>query len=260
MEPKVNRPPQDDPRDLLGAYALGAVDAREATEVQALLEHDAHARAELAALLAAVSTLPEIAEPLAPPAGLRDRIAAAALADLPARGAPVPPIPGPAPAPPPVAGQPNDPPNVARPRPEFWQRASVWATAAAMLLIVSLGLLYWNMQLRSEISTAPQIETLALATTPMAPQASGDVKYMPEQGVLMLDVRDLPPLPEGYVYEVWLIGEGAPVPAGVFAHSTAQHAMVADRSQFTTLAITMEPGPMGTEAPTTDDVYATASL
>ena len=75
----------------------------------------------------------------------------------------------------------------------------------------------------------------------------------------LLDVKDLPPLPEGYVYEVWLIGDGNPVPAGVFANATAQHAIAADRSQFNTLAITMEPGPMGTEAPTSD-VYATASL
>jgi anti-sigma-K factor RskA len=149
--------------------------------------------------------------------------------------------------------------NVVRPEPAFWQRASVWATAAAALLLISLGLLYWNMQLRDEVSTTPQVETLALATTAMAPQASGEVHYLPEQGVLMLDVKDLPPLPEGYVYEVWLIGDGNPVPAGVFADATAQHAIAADRSQFNTLAITMEPGPLGTAAPTSE-IYATASL
>ncbi|MDQ2653106.1 MAG: anti-sigma factor [Chloroflexota bacterium] len=254
----MNRPPQDNVRDLLGAYALGAVDAREAAEMRAFLEQDAVAEAELAELLAAVSVLPALAEPMTPPAGLRDRIAAAALADLPARPAPVAP---PAP-PPPVATfeRAVEPANVVRPEPAFWQRAAVWATAAAALLLISLGLLYWNMQLRDEISTTPQVETLALATTEMAPEAHGEVKYMPQEGVLMLDVRNLPPLPEGYVYEVWLIGDGDPVPAGVFTDSTVQHAMAADRSQFTTLAITMEPGPMGTEAPTTEDVYATASL
>ena len=115
------------------------------------------------------------------------------------------------------------------------------------------------MQLRSEISTTPQVETLDLARTAMAPQATGEVHYMPQQGVLMLDVKDLPPLPEGYVYEVWLIGEGNPVPAGVFADASAQHAVAADRSQFTTLAITREPGPLGTAAPT-GEIYATASL
>jgi len=257
MEPKVNQPPQDDLRELLGAYALGAVDAREAAEMRAFLEQDAEAAAELAELLAAVSVLPELTGPMAPPAGLRDRIAAATLADLPSRPeaiAPVAPL-----SPPASVARDIQPSNVVRVKPAFWQRASVWATAAAALLIISLGLLYWNMQLRTEISTTPQVETLALATTAMAPDAHGEVKYMPKQGVLMLDVRNLPPLPEGYVYEVWLIGEGAPVPAGVFDNSTAQHAIAADRSQFNTLAVTMEPGPLGTEAPTSE-VYAAASL
>ncbi len=81
MEPRVNLPPQDDLRELLGAYALGAVDAREAAEMRAFLEQDAEAEEELAELLAAVSVLPALSEPLTTPAGLRDRIAAAALAD-----------------------------------------------------------------------------------------------------------------------------------------------------------------------------------
>lgn len=254
MEPRVNHPPQDNARDLLGAYALGAVEARDAAEVRALLEQDVAAEAELAELLAAVSVLPVLAEPRTPPAGLRDRIAAAALADAPTRPAPLA-----SPQAAPGRSESGNPANIVRPEPAFWQRAAVWATAAAALLLISLGLLYWNMQLRSEISTTPQVETLALASTAMAPQATGEVHYMPQQGVLMLDVKDLPPLPEGYVYEVWLIGEGNPVPAGVFADASAQHAVAADRSQFTTLAITREPGPMGTAAPT-GEIYATASL
>ena len=64
MEPRVIRPPQDDLRELLGAYALGAVDAREAAEMRAFLEHDLAAEVEFAELLAAVSVLPELAEPL----------------------------------------------------------------------------------------------------------------------------------------------------------------------------------------------------
>lgn len=248
MEPDVNRRTPEDPRDLLGAYALGTVDAQEAVAVRALLAQDAAAEAELAELLAAVSVLPDLADPLEPPVGLRDRLAATALANLPAGAGPASP-----PAPHVVPG------NVVRPRPALWQRASVWATAAAALLLVSLGLLFWNMQLRGELNAFPPAETMALAPTDMAPNASGQVKYMPREGLLMLEVRDLPPLPEGYVYEVWLIGEEGPVPAGVFDAASAQHAVVADRAQFTTLALTMEPGPMGTAAPT-GDIYATAAL
>ena len=256
MEPRVNQPPQDDLRDLLGAYALGAVDAHEAAEMRALLEQDPGLEAELASLLAAVSVLPELAEPMTPPAGLRDRISAAALAEMPAPppalAAPVAKSPGQA--------VPPQPANIIRPEPAFWQRASVWATAAAALLLISIGLLYWNLQIRNEIATTPQVQTVALAPTDMAPNVAGEVKYMPQEGVVLLDVRDLPPLPDGYVYEVWLIGEGGAVAAGVFDDSTAQHAIAADRSQFDTVAVTREPGPMGTEAPTTGEIYASASL
>ena len=75
----------------------------------------------------------------------------------------------------------------------------------------------------------------------------------------MLDVHDLPPLEPDQVYEVWLIGDEGPVPAGTFDQPTDQHAVVADRSQYETLAITAEPGPLGTEAPT-GEVVATAPL
>ena len=75
----------------------------------------------------------------------------------------------------------------------------------------------------------------------------------------MLDVRDLPPLKPDQVYEVWLIGANGPKPAGVFDQPTDQHAIVADRSQYDTLAITAEPGPLGTAAPT-GEIVATASL
>ncbi len=71
-----------------------------------------------------------------------------------------------------------------------------------------------------------------------------------------------PPLSAGpgQVYEVWLIGEdGVPAPSGVFDQPTDQHAVVADRDQYDTLAITAEPGPLGTDAPT-GEIVATASL
>ena len=103
-------------------------------------------------------------------------------------------------------------------------------------------------------------ETIALAPTDAAPNASGQVSLLPDDRLLILDVRDLPPLKSGQVYEVWLIGEdGVPAPAGVFDHPTDQHAVVADRDRYDTLAITAEPGPLGTEAPT-GEIMATASL
>src|SRR5688572_2879386 len=247
VEPNVTALRHDNLRDLLGAFALGAVDAQEAAAIRKHLATCAECQAELAELWAAVETLPDTVEPMEPPPALRDRIAAAVMAE---------------PRPEPHRVRVQEPPTVASPaqpatrppepirRPTRWTMATPWAAAAAAMLLVALGLFLWNMQLREQIAaTTP--ETIALAPTDAAPGASGEVLYDPAGNLLVLDVQNLPPLAAGEVYEVWLIGaDGVPAPAGVFDQSSDRHAIVADRAQFETLAITNEPGPLGTEAPT----------
>jgi anti-sigma-K factor RskA len=263
VEPKRATAGDAELRDLLGAYALGAVDAREAEAVQAFVGSDALAAEELAELMAAVDALAMSVEPMAPPAGLRGRIAEAIRAD----DAIEPPAPAIAPYQPPAAvpgPQPASRPAPTPIRPEaktpFWQRPAPWAAAAAALLLLTLGLLFWNLQLQSQITSVPTPEIVALAPDPnLAPGASGEVHYSPQQQLFLVDVRDLPPLPEGYVYEVWLINDEGAAPAGVFDQSTDQHAIVADRAQYNLLAITVEPGPLGTEV-ATGEIVAKAPL
>ncbi len=261
MEPNLTVARHAATRDLLGAFALGAVDAEEAASVRAHLATCAECQAEIAELWLAVDSLPGMIEPMDPPPALRDRIAAAIVAEA---EAPAPLAPSAAPAPEPVptiAPAPTLPEPVRKPA-SFWSRATPWAAAAAILLLLSAGLLVWNLRLREQIqrATAPVAETIALAPTDAAPEARGEVTYLPEDNLLLLDVRDLPPLEPDQVYEVWLIGEdGVPAPAGVFDQPTDQHAIVADRDRYDTLAITAEPGPLGTEAPT-GEIVATAPL
>jgi negative regulator of sigma E activity len=245
-------------RDLLGAFALGAVDAEEAAAVRAHLTTCAECQAEMAELWLAVDSLPNTIEPMEPPPVLRNRIAAAIAAEAASSLAPrARSSPEPAPA---IAPAPPAPEPIRKPA-SFWSRATPWAAAAAILLLLSAGLLVWNLRLREEIqqATTPVAETIALAPTDAAPEAGGEVTYLPQDDLFILDVRDLPPLAPDQVYEVWLIGEDGPVPAGVFDQPTDQHAIVADRDRYYTLAITAEPGPLGTEAPT-GEIVATASL
>jgi anti-sigma-K factor RskA len=211
---------------------------------------------ELAELVAAVDALPEMIAPMDPPPALRRRLEAAVLAEPVTR----PILPPQSIAPPPLPPAPFvRPPQPVHLPTRWWSRAAPWAAVAAALLLVALGLVLWNLQLRQQIAaTTPQ--AIALAPTDAAPGASGEVRIDPRDNLLLLDVRDLPPLAEGQVYEVWLIGpDGNPVPSGVFDQSTDQHAIVADRNQFDTLAITAEPGPLGTAAPT-GEIVATAAL
>jgi anti-sigma-K factor RskA len=247
-------------RDLLGAFALGAVDAEEAAMVRRHLSTCAECQAEIAALWAMVDVLRETVEPLDPPPALRERIAAAIMAE-PAPSPPAQDAPAAFRSTPTIAPVEGVPEPIQKPA-SFWSRATPWMAAAAILLLLSAGLLVWNLRLQEQIQQlrTPVAETIALAPTDAAPDASGMVTYLPDDDLLILDVRNLPPLASGQVYEVWLIGEdGVPAPAGVFDQPTDQHAIVADRSQYETLAITAEPGPLGTEAPT-GEIVATASV
>ena len=81
MEPNLTMARHAEARDLLGAFALGALDAQEAAAVRAHLATCAECQAEIALLWSAVDALPELVEPMEPPSGLRDSISAAILAD-----------------------------------------------------------------------------------------------------------------------------------------------------------------------------------
>jgi anti-sigma factor RsiW len=262
MEPNLIVVRHAKARDLLGAFALGVVDAEEAATVRAHLATCAECQAEITGLWAAVDVLRETVEPLDPPPALRERIAAAIMAETASEPSGAPTVLAPlAPQPAPTIAPVERAPKPIRPPVAFWSRVTPWMAAATILLLLSTGLLVWNLRLREQTqrATAPVEETIALAPTDVAPDARGVVTYLPQEDLFILDVRDLPPLEPGQVYEVWLIGADGPEPAGVFDQPTDQHAIVADRDRYDTLAITAEPGPLGTEAPT-GEIVATASL
>ncbi len=282
-------------REDLGAYAFDDLSPDERARVGDHLAGCADCRADLADLHAALAALPLELDEMIPPPALRDRIEAAVLADLAANGqggassgatatgtipgavrsaAPAGSAPPPSSSPAdggdraafpstqagPVrdAGEPTAPTPIPLRQPR--RLSSGWLAAAALLLI-TLGLLGWNLRLRDELAEPPAT-IVALAPEPVAPDAGGEVTIDPAEGLILLDVHGLPPLAEGMVYQAWLIGPASetPVPAGAFAAPDARHAITADMAEgWTTLAITVEPGPFGLPEPT-GEVVATAPL
>lgn len=137
-----------------------------------------------------------------------------------------------------------------------------WAVAAALALLVSLGMLAWNIRLRDELDRQPAVETIALQPAAAAGGATGELTYLPDRQVLILRMRDLPTLAPDQVYEVWLLGDAAPRPVGVLAQADAAFAVAADIAHYEALALTVEPGPLGGTAPTSAPIvvapFATA--
>jgi hypothetical protein len=133
-------------------------------------------------------------------------------------------------------------------------------------------------QLRAELSSAratlareqglrdlvghPDARLAKLAALPPAPGAAARVVWHPETREAWLLASGLAPAPPGKGYEVWVIGKGAPVPAGVFQVGADGKAVfrlptVDETAQVKTFAVTVEPA-QGTPAPTGPMVLAGA--
>lgn len=256
--------------DLAPAFVLGALEAAASETVRRHLAECPEAHAEMAELHSVVPALFEVVEPVAPPAGLKDRILAAAAADTQrvtdaSRVAAAPPA------------SDVQRPRVVGDRAPGWTsifRRPVWAAVslAAVLAVVALGA--WNLDLqdRNRALAAYQQgveQVLAEAAQPgaqlavLAPTAGGGpsgLAAVAEDGTVAIVMRNLAPTSGTEVYEAWLIaGDLAPVPIGemrVGADGTA--ALVTNQVPLgsgVTVALTLEPGPDST-APTTTPVVA----
>jgi anti-sigma-K factor RskA len=251
--------------ELASLAALGALDGEERRTFEAHAGGCAACRDELAAFAGVAAALP-LALPAVPPSPqVRARVLALATRPTPAR-----------------------PSSVGRPA-----RLPLWlASAASVLLAVSSvvfraqrdearaaaeaasrrlaaleGELGQERQVRQSLEQArseagrfqelvahPESRLASLAGLKDAPQARARVLFNTGSCEAVLLVAGLPKAPEGKAYEVWVIGSGAPVPAGVFQVAPDGSAVfrlpvVQETSRVRTFAVTLEPA-AGTPAPT----------
>lgn len=224
--------------DLLAGYALGILTPAEQTELEHQLAVSPELRSELALLTVAVEALPLGLEPHDPSPALRDRLQAAVHADL-------------------TATQPH---AVSRPAPQPPIRLAprsrsinAWALAAVALLIIATAAVLWGLQQTRQADVPAQVIAFEM-TDPTVP-GTGQIAYLEEDGILLVTMEGLPPLPEDRVYEFWLIPhDGEPIPAGAFGDTSVRHALAGRPEDYQAVALTIEPGPLGTVAPTTDPV------
>jgi hypothetical protein len=272
----------DEVREIAGAFVLGALDAQEEAAVRAHLAASGHSDAhpEIAELGAVVPALAEIVPLIEPPAGLKDRIMAAAAADLEARGG-APSLAAattaasaaaatPAPVAGPVAPSPATPVAFPTPAERAARRsrpdAGTWLLRiAAVLVIAVLG--GWNLLLQNDLSAARSYQQGVAAVLDAAAQpgsltavlageggTGAGLAAVDSAGNVALAIRNLAPTSGASVYEAWVIAsDGVPVPLGDFkvgSDGTASfRAGGLPTASGIVLALTLEPGP-GATAPT----------
>lgn len=214
-------------RPELPALAADALDEAEAAPIRAHLDGCAACRAEYAAYLEALSAL---AEELAagPPAAVRDRVLAAARADL--------------------------------ARPARW-RERLLALGLAAALVLSVFGLVQQFALRQQVDRlqrwatdeyelwdfvlSPNLVIRPLRATDPASGAYGRLLYIPGRRAVLV-VNKLPPLGNGQVYQAWLRRDGERMSVGTFQPDESGRARLffelpPDFDTYQEMGVTIEP-------------------
>jgi anti-sigma-K factor RskA len=257
----------DKAQEAAGLYALGALPAEERTRFEAHVSTCDECRRDVRAFREVVNVLPFALPQIDPPPALRSRVLAAATAA--------------------DEGRSFVPLTIVRPRRSFvW---AAWLSAAAML-VLAVGLGAYTALLRHRVSglevvlreavtrldrserqlasaardaeraqvrlavlTAPDMKQVELAGRAPAPRAAGRAFLSASNGLLFA-ASQLPPLPAGRTYQVWLLTPGAPVSAGLMkpdqnGRVTTAFDVPPGASSPTGLAVSIEPDG-GVPAPT----------
>ncbi|HUQ94328.1 MAG TPA: anti-sigma factor [Bryobacteraceae bacterium] len=246
----------EDLRDLYELYVLGLLDQPDRARVeQALRDGSQKARDRLRRAMENNAMLLASVPPVEPPARLRSRVLASVGV-----------------------------------RHKSWGMLGFWAAATASLLLASVyfgaqkirqdsqlasvraelqQVLSQTANTNAELARARHVlnflnapETRVVTFGPKDPKPPrGRVLLHPNRGVLLI-ASNLPPAPNGKIYEMWIIPKGGlkPIPAGLFQADevgNAIHLRPGTVGMNATIAVTLEPE-SGSGQPTTTPLFAAA--
>ena len=225
----------DELEAMVAPWVLGALDDAEAARVRVHVEGCAECREIAARLRRVAGVLPLTVDEVAPPPRLRERVLAAAKAssrEIAPRATPV-----------------RRPP----PRRIATPRMPALALAAVALVALLIGVLIGDVTLHSQ-QPGQEVARFTLTGHGDMTAASASVVDLKADGVALVNFRGLPAAGANRLYEVWLVpAKGDPVPVAVFVpDSRGAGVVVVDRSLsgYSVMAVTNEPAPDGSPAPT----------
>ena len=230
--------------ELKDAYVLGALPKEERREFEEYLASHPERQAEIGELGAVASLLALSPQEQEPPPDLRRRIMDVVAAEA------------------------------VRPRAirrswlarigELLSARNLALGAATMLVI---GLFSWNMVLQGEMQDL-QGRVQSLQDQPQEPRTVELGGTGAEQGAqaelvalggdrVVLVAEDMPPVPEGKTYQIWVIEDDVPQPSGLFEPGEGSVAAVVEHpiDEADAVAVTVEPEG-GSPKPTTDPMLA----
>jgi hypothetical protein len=256
-------------RELIGAYALDALSEREHALVQAHVRTCAECAAELQSLGVVAEGLGRAVADRQPPPELRQHVLAAALADTSTHNRAEAPWPAPIrPRPSPVLGWLLAAASIAailggtyaltlRQRVAMLETRLAQASASASATerqAADARDAARATQQAMEILAAPDVARVDLAGQPPSPGSSGRAFWSRSRG-LVFTAANLPPLPPGKVYQLWVVPQGNPISMGLITPDASGRATAvnggANLPPALAIAVTLEPAG-GVPAPTGD--------
>jgi anti-sigma-K factor RskA len=243
---------------LAAGYVLGALEPDDEHAFQRHLDGCAQCEASVRELEEVVGELAYAAPPVDPPATLWASIRREVR---------------------PERRHPQPRPSGLRPGPRRAMRPLLVRLAAAAAIVALAALSVWNLDLRDQnagyrnrvaaleqaarLLNEPNTSRIALQGGTTHAQATVVASSPQDRGVLI--VENLPPLQRGRVYELWGIperGRGTPQKALVFIPLRRQGVQTLEFEvpiqPGTVFAITDEPGPTGSQQPTTEPIMTGA--
>lgn len=224
-----------DLHSMVAPYALDALDAHERAQFEAHLAQCSDCQSELAGFEATAARLAD-AVSLAPPAGLRERLMAAATQTPQER-----------------------PVTVLRPR-QRMRRALPRVAVAAAVLIGAVGVGGYVVERqnaqdahRENVAMSKVLSAEDLTTLAKTFDGGGSVKLYASASAdtALVIAKNLQSPGEGKVYQVWMIDGDGPHSQGYFKHSGQM--LMKGVSNAQTIAVTIEPDG-GSAQPTSDPV------
>lgn len=126
-----------------------------------------------------------------------------------------------------------------------------WMLAAILAVVALVGGI-WLGQVAFVSSEDPSPRIVRIEVEDDDLEVSGSVEYFEEHEVYILTINTMPPPDEDEVFQVWMQSDDLVVRAGLLNPDSQTFAYAAYTGRYDTMFITAEPGPFGSDQPTSD--------
>lgn len=205
--------------DEAAGYVLGSLSRSDQQACERHLTRCCAPHPEIAQMADAATALAYLVPMVEPPAALRTRVLAAITQER-ARDR-----------------------EIARTLPVRRRLALSLAASLAVLVLVLGQTVTWQQQIES-LSADQMIIAAALTEgaemRPLTGNTGRATLLTTDDGGVLVAL--LPPAPHGHIYEIWLIGPGGPMPAGMLHAGSGVIALGFDPTAVSAVALTAEPG------------------